>query len=251
MSERINNLFTRIYKRYDLMNHLFSLGTDKLWRRNVEMLALSNPECTDIIDIGAGTGDLSIGIALRAMKKDRKIRIEAVDMNEEMMSLGRSKAAAKKISSIRFARGDALDLQYVDDSFDTMVSSFVLRNLDDFNRFAEEARRVIRPGGRIILLDMALPEGPSKHLFTAYFRIMRLIGRLVVEPSVQTMLFLNLEEPVHPELKSIQRLLINFLKHMLQSEPREVFKAVCALIHHYALHRSPYPVYLRHIKHGV
>ena len=179
MSERINNLFTRIYKRYDLMNHLFSLGTDKLWRRNVEMLALSNPECTDIIDIGAGTGDLSIGIALRAMKNDRKIRIEAVDMNEEMMSLGRSKAAAKKISSIRFARGDALDLQYVDDSFDTMVSSFVLRNLDDFNRFAEEARRVIRPGGRIILLDMALPEGPSKHLFTAYFRIMRLIGRLV------------------------------------------------------------------------
>ncbi|MCL5786728.1 MAG: class I SAM-dependent methyltransferase [Candidatus Marsarchaeota archaeon] len=179
MSERINNLFTRIYRRYDLMNHIFSLGTDKLWRRHVEIQALSDPGCTDIIDIGAGTGDLSIGIALRAMKKDRKIRIEAVDMNEEMMSLGRNKAAAKKISSIRFARGDALNLQYVEDSFDTMVSSFVLRNLDDFNRFAGEAKRIIKPGGRIILLDMAVPDGPSKHLFIFYFKIMRLIGRLV------------------------------------------------------------------------
>ncbi len=179
MSERINNLFTRIYKRYDFMNHLFSLGTDKLWRRRAEILVLSDPGCAEIIDIGAGTGDLSIGIALRAVKDKRKVRIEAVDMNEEMMSLGKSKAAAKKISSIRFAKGDALNLQYVDDSFDTMVSSFVLRNLDDFNRFAAEAGRVIRPGGRIILLDMAVPDGPSKHLFTAYFRIMRLIGRLV------------------------------------------------------------------------
>ena len=179
MSERINNLFTRIYKRYDLMNHLFSLGTDKLWRRRAEILALSDSKCVDIIDIGAGTGDLSIGIALRAMRDKRKIRIEAVDMNEEMMSLGRSKAAAKKISSIRFAKGDALNLQYVDDSFDTMVSSFVLRNLDDFNRFAAEAKRIIKPGGRIILLDMAVPDGPSKHLFMAYFRIMRLAGRLV------------------------------------------------------------------------
>ena len=179
MSERINNLFTRIYKRYDLMNHLFSLGTDKLWRRRAEILALSDPGCKDIIDIGAGTGDLSIGIALRAMKKDKKIRIEAIDMNEEMMGLGRKKAAAKKISSIRFAKGDALNLQYADDSFDTMVSSFVLRNLDDFNRFAGEAKRIIKPGGRIILLDMAVPDGPSRHLFTAYFRIMRLVGRVV------------------------------------------------------------------------
>ena len=179
MSERINNLFTRIYKRYDFMNHLFILGTDKLWRRHAEILALSDHRCVDIIDIGAGTGDLSIGIALRAMRNNRKIRIEAVDMNEEMMSLGRSKATAKKISSIRFAKGDALDLQYVDDSFDTMVSSFVLRNLDDFNRFAGEAKRVIKPGGRVILLDMAVPDGPSKHLFTVYFRVMRLVGRLV------------------------------------------------------------------------
>ncbi|EQD35202.1 ubiquinone/menaquinone biosynthesis methyltransferase, partial [mine drainage metagenome] len=61
MSERINNLFTRIYKRYDFMNHLFSLGTDKLWRRRAEILVLSDPGCAEIIDIGAGTGDLSIG----------------------------------------------------------------------------------------------------------------------------------------------------------------------------------------------
>lgn len=179
MSERVNNLFTRIYRRYDFMNHLFSLGTDKLWRRRAEILALSTPECRDIVDIGAGTGDLSIGIAMRAMRKDRRIRIEAVDMNEEMMGLGRSKAAAKGINSIRFAKGDALSLQYADGSFDTMVSSFVLRNLDDFNRFAKEAERVIRPGGKVILLDMAIPDGPSKHLFTAYFRVMRMVGRLV------------------------------------------------------------------------
>lgn len=179
MSERVNNLFTRIYRRYDFMNHLFSLGTDKLWRRRAEMLALSTPDCRDIVDIGAGTGDLSIGIAMRAMRKGRQIHIEAVDMNEEMMSLGRSKAAAKGINSIRFAKGDALGLQYADDSFDTMVSSFVLRNLDDFNRFAKEAKRVVRPGGRVILLDMAIPDGPSKHLFTAYFRVMRMVGRLV------------------------------------------------------------------------
>ena len=179
MSERINKLFTRIYKHYDIMNHLFSLGTDKLWRRKAEIMALSDPDCFRVIDIGAGTGDLSIGIALRAMKKNRKISIEAVDMNDEMMGVGRVKAKVKGIESIRFEKGDALSLKYDNGFFDTMVSSFVLRNLDDFERFAKEARRVIKPGGRIILLDMAVPEGPSKHLFTAYFRVMRMIGKLV------------------------------------------------------------------------
>ncbi len=161
------------------MNHLFSLGTDKLWRRRAEILALSKSPCTDIIDIGAGTGDLSIGIALRARRDSRTVHIEAVDMNRKMMGIGKKKAASRNIRNIRFAEGDALRMKYADSSFDAMVSSFMLRNLDDFGRFAKEAHRVVRPGGRIILLDMAMPDGPSKYLFAAYFRIMRIVGRIV------------------------------------------------------------------------
>ena len=179
MSKRIHDLFTRIYKRYDLMNHLFSAGMDKFWRRKAEIAALSGANCRNVIDIGAGTGDLSIGIALRAGRADRDVHIEAIDLNEKMMAIGRRKAAAKGLRNIRFAKGDALRLKYADGSFDTAVSAFVLRNLDDFSEFSAELSRVLCRNGRIVLLDMALPEGPSRHFFAAYFVLMRVVGKLV------------------------------------------------------------------------
>ncbi len=179
MSKRIHDLFTRIYMRYDFMNHLFSMDMDKLWRRRAELIALSDSRCRNIIDIGAGTGDLSIGIALRARRMQRKVNIEAVDINERMMTLGRRKAGEKGLNSIRFAKGDVLRLKYGNNEFDTAVSAFVLRNLDDFGRFAKELHRIISPGGRIVLLDMALPGGAARHFFIAYFKVMQAIGRLV------------------------------------------------------------------------
>jgi demethylmenaquinone methyltransferase/2-methoxy-6-polyprenyl-1,4-benzoquinol methylase len=176
MSDEVRRVFSRISPHYDLMNHLMSMGVDKGWRRTAaEDILAGNP--SSILDIATGTGDLALEISRLAASSGRKIGIVGMDFSEEMLCLARKKAAAAGIDDTVFEYGDALKLKYANGSFDAVTSAFAIRNFDDLGMFAKELSRVLRKGGRFVLLDMANPESNAGRLFfSVYSRVMLAMG---------------------------------------------------------------------------
>ena len=167
-------MFARIASRYDLMNRLMTFGQDRFWRREVirwASLSLSKPV---ILDLGGGTGDLGLEAVQR---HPSTISIEA-DFTLEMMRVGRERPGA---SALHWSAADALRLPFPDDTFDTVVSGFLLRNIIDLPLALREQVRVLKPGGRMVALDTTRPR---KHLLTPLVRcymhqIIPLIGRVI------------------------------------------------------------------------
>ena len=179
MSEEIHKLFSDIHENYDSMNHILSLGVDKAWRKRIAEEAVIDKKRYRILDVAAGTGDLTIAMKRMCDSNGKEVNILGVDFNEDM--LGVAKIKAKKLGmNVRFQTGDALSLKFPKDSFDIVTSSFALRDFDDLNKFIKEANRVLNDNGKIILADMAKPDsGPMKYLFKIYFNVMILEGMFV------------------------------------------------------------------------
>ena len=138
-------MFTRIARRYDLMNHLMSGWQDYSWRRYaVKQAALPNPG--RLLDIGAGTGML----ALEASKQYPSSQIIAADLTLPMMEIGQR---ANPRSGLDWGASEATKLPFQSDSFDAVVSGFLARNLSDIYQGLTEQYRVIKPGGKIAVLD--------------------------------------------------------------------------------------------------
>ena len=143
----VQNMFTRIAGRYDLMNRLMTAGQDVRWRRHV--IALANLEAgSRLLDIGAGTGDL----AREAKRQQPGARVTAADFTLEMMRVG------NRVSPLPFAAADALRLPFAAASFDAAVSGFLMRNVIDLHKALQEQFRVLKRGGRIIILDTTRPK---------------------------------------------------------------------------------------------
>lgn len=145
----VQEMFTRISSRYDLMNRLMTMGQDVRWRREVIRRA-SLPPRGVLLDLGAGTGDL----AQEALRQYPDCRCVAADFTLEMMRHGRQRSNAERI---RWNAADALQLPYPESVFDGVVSGFLLRNLSDIRRGLREQYRVLKPGGRIVTLDTTRP----------------------------------------------------------------------------------------------
>jgi demethylmenaquinone methyltransferase/2-methoxy-6-polyprenyl-1,4-benzoquinol methylase len=162
-------MFTAIAPRYDLMNRLMTFGRDQVWRRTVVRLC-ALPPGGRLLDVATGTGD----IAYEALQKDPTARPVGLDLTREMMLYGRDKG-------IPFTEGDALALPFADATFDAVCSGFMMRNVIDVRvAFAEQAR-VVRPGGRVICLEITRPTWPLfRVLFDLYFfRFVPLVGGLI------------------------------------------------------------------------
>ena len=143
----VQNMFTRIAKRYDLMNRLMTGFQDVRWRKQVIRLAkLTNS--ASLLDLGTGTGDL----AREALTAFPQAKVIAADFTLEMMRVG------QKISPLNFANADALRLPFNDSSFDAVVSGFLMRNVIDLQKGIEEQFRVLKNGGRIVILDTTRPK---------------------------------------------------------------------------------------------
>lgn len=183
MSARINDYFSSIYGYYDLLNHLFSLGIDNEWRKKAAELTVLGRRSYRVLDAGAGTADLSIQVHRAGEESGRRVSITGIDLNERMLGVGRRKVRARRIGSISLRTGDALRTGFADSSFDVVTSGFVLRNLDDLDAFARESNRVLKTGGRVVLLDMASPDSkPGRAFFLLYSRIILLTGYLLRRP---------------------------------------------------------------------
>ncbi len=178
-SEYVQAMFDRIAERYDLINRVISAGQDLKWRRfAAEMTAL--PPGGRLLDIAAGTGD----IAFEALKQVPTARVVGADFALEMMRVGRGRLPQGP--RVSWAGADALRLPFADESFDAVVSGYLMRNVADIPRALAEQWRVLKPGGRIAILDTSPPPpGLLKPLILLHLRVgVPLIGRLLGGPAV-------------------------------------------------------------------
>jgi len=175
----ISQLFTKVAHRYDLMNRLASFGRDGAWRREAVRIA-SPPEHGQALDLGTGTADLAIEIAPTVDT------VVALDFCPEMMSRGKAKVAKKGLEQkVNFILGDAEELPFASDSFDCALAGFALRNMTSIARCLAEMRRVVKPGGRVISLELIMPPSRVVRAFHQLYlwRIIPLLGRVVTHDS--------------------------------------------------------------------
>jgi demethylmenaquinone methyltransferase/2-methoxy-6-polyprenyl-1,4-benzoquinol methylase len=177
-SQQIAGMFDAIAKRYDLLNHLLSAGIDRRWRaRAIESLGLTGRET--VLDVCTGTADVAIA-AIRGRPGAR--RVLGIDFAGEMLRVGATKLRASAVGDrVALARGDATRLPCRDGSVDALTVAFGIRNVHDPQQACNEMRRVLRPGGRVAILEFAIPRTPVvRQLYLWYFRtVLPLIGRLV------------------------------------------------------------------------
>ncbi len=175
-SVAVQTMFSDIAPRYDFLNHLLSLNIDKRWRRRaVDMLLSGNDPAGQYLDACAGTLDLSVEIVRRQQFCGRVL---ASDFAFPMLEAGMHKIDGK---SIAVACADALRLPISDDSFDGVIVGFGVRNLASVHDGVRELTRVVKPGGKVVILEFTTPGWqPFRGVYLTYFtRVLPLIGRAV------------------------------------------------------------------------
>ena len=180
--DRIASMFDAIAGRYDLLNHLLSVGIDRRWRkRAIRSLQLTGRE--RVLDLCTGTGDLAIA-AMRARPPAR--RVVGVDFAGAMLRVGRDKLQRARLDDrIALVRGDAVRVPVADASIDAVTIAFGIRNVEHVALACAEMQRVLAPGGRLAILEFAVPTTPGlSTLYLWYLRhVLPKIGRAVSRHS--------------------------------------------------------------------
>jgi demethylmenaquinone methyltransferase/2-methoxy-6-polyprenyl-1,4-benzoquinol methylase len=169
----VNRMFARIAPTYDLMNRLMTFGMDQQWRR--QLIGYCNlPPHGSLLDIGTGTGD----IAYEAMHLYPGVRAYGADFTYEMMAAGVGKLPGR---SLPFTQGDTYRLPFADNTFDAVVSGFLLRNVVDRVAAFGEQLRVTKPGGRVVCLETTPPQNTLIGALVKFyfFRLVPLLGAII------------------------------------------------------------------------
>jgi demethylmenaquinone methyltransferase/2-methoxy-6-polyprenyl-1,4-benzoquinol methylase len=165
----LHSMFTAVPPRYDLINRVVTLGLDKRWRR-LAALACLEDKPTRILDLGCGTGDLTINLALLA---EKDVAVTGLDYSRPMLEKAQQKAQLAGIGSqVNFIHGEATQIPFPDAHFDCVGISFAFRNLTYQNPFGlphlAEVNRVLRPGGRYVIIESSQPEN---RVIRAFFHL--------------------------------------------------------------------------------
>lgn len=162
---RSGDLFDRLARRYDRGNRVMSLGQDLRWKRRAADALGAIPAGGLVLDVGAGTGDLARLVA----KARRGARVVAADLSAPMLLAGGLPEGGAQPAVADAVVADATNLPFPDASLDGAVSAFLLRNLPDLPAFLREQARVLRPGARLVVLEIAYPPGWRRAPFAAWF----------------------------------------------------------------------------------
>jgi demethylmenaquinone methyltransferase / 2-methoxy-6-polyprenyl-1,4-benzoquinol methylase len=179
-------MFDRIAGRYDLLNSLMSAGLHHRWRERATEIA--NPRPGDVVlDVCCGTGDLTLELASRVLPAGHVV---GCDFSEPMLDLARTKAEARGTEGVRFEWADALSLPYDAGRFDLATVGFGLRNFADHDRGLREMARVLRPGGKLVVLEVTKPRRPPFSTFYSLWfdRLAPILGKLSDDPEAYTYL---------------------------------------------------------------
>lgn len=169
-------MFDRIAGRYDLLNSVMTAGLHHRWRqRAVERTELRSGDTA--LDICCGTGDLTLELARRVSPGGHVV---GCDFSEPMLDLAREKAAARGAAGLRFEWADALSLPYDAQRFDAATVGFGVRNLSDLDRGLREMTRILRPSGRLVILEITQPTRPPLSTFYSLWfdRVVPILGAL-------------------------------------------------------------------------
>ncbi len=176
-AEQVERMFDHIAPSYDRLNHLMSLGIDRMWRRRaIRWLRPFRPGL--VLDVATGTGDFAI-LACRMLPS---ASLTGIDLSEGMMQVGRRKVEQAGLATrIDFQREDCEALSFPDASFDAVTVAFGVRNFEHLDRGLAEMCRVLRQGGHLVILELSTPTRfPMKQLFALYSRVaMPVMGRTI------------------------------------------------------------------------
>jgi demethylmenaquinone methyltransferase/2-methoxy-6-polyprenyl-1,4-benzoquinol methylase len=163
-ADQVRALFRTIARRYDLINDLQSLGLHRRWKRRLVALAQLGPG-QRALDVCCGTGDVALALARTGAQ------VTGLDFSPEMLAVARRRAQTSN-APVEFVQGDALALPFADATFDAVTISYGLRNLADFAAGLAEMARVLRPGGRLVVLDFGKPARRGwRAVYFAYLRV--------------------------------------------------------------------------------
>jgi demethylmenaquinone methyltransferase / 2-methoxy-6-polyprenyl-1,4-benzoquinol methylase len=180
-AEQVNRMFDRVAARYDLLNSLMSAGLHHRWRERAAEQAAIGPG-DSALDVCCGTGDLTLELASRLAPGGNVV---GCDFSEPMLDLARDKAEARDAAGVRFEWADALNLPYDAGRFDAVTVGFGVRNFSDRDRGLREMARVLRPGGRLVVLEFTRPSRPPFSTFYSLWfdRIAPILGRISDDPE--------------------------------------------------------------------
>ena len=150
---QIEEMFDAIAPDYDRMNHIMSFSIDRRWRRKAVQAIADSREPLRILDVAAGTGDFAIAIAKKVHPESEII---GIDLSEKMLEVGRTKVPG----NVHLQQGDVEALPFPDDHFDRLSVAFGIRNFEHLEQGLAEMHRVLRPGGKMVILELSYPDNP-------------------------------------------------------------------------------------------
>ena len=201
----VADVFHSVAARYDLMNDLMSGGVHRIWKRfTIELSGVRKNNA--VLDIAGGTGDLAARFAQLVGPEGRVV---LADINESMLQVGRDKLLDEgRLGNIEFVQADAQYLPFPDDSFDCITIAFGLRNVTDKDLALRSMLRVLKPGGRLLVLEFSKPKNSllSKAYDTYSFRVLPLMGRLVTNDS-ESYQYLAESIRMHPDQDTMREMM--------------------------------------------
>ncbi|MCB1675256.1 MAG: bifunctional demethylmenaquinone methyltransferase/2-methoxy-6-polyprenyl-1,4-benzoquinol methylase UbiE [Halioglobus sp.] len=198
----VADVFHSVAARYDLMNDLMSGGIHRIWKRfTIEVSGVRKGHA--VLDIAGGTGDLAARFAELVGPSGRVV---LADINDSMLQVGRDKLLdTGRLGNIEFVQADAQCLPFPDDSFDCITIAFGLRNVTDKDAALRDMHRVLKPGGRLLVLEFSKPQNELLgRAYDAYsFSVLPLMGRLVAKDS-ESYQYLAESIRVHPDQETLK-----------------------------------------------
>jgi demethylmenaquinone methyltransferase / 2-methoxy-6-polyprenyl-1,4-benzoquinol methylase len=171
----VQGMFDRITRRYDLMNRLMTGGRDVAWRREAAHIAIGSG-AERALDVATGTGDLALELRRQGVPM-----VTGLDFSGEMIAAAEEKRRQHGVSGVTFLQGNAMDMPFPDGSFDALTIAWGLRNLPDYEQGIREMSRVLRPEGRLVILEMTpLANETLRKAFNLYFHnVVPVLGGIV------------------------------------------------------------------------
>lgn len=205
-ADMVRGVFDSVASRYDVMNDLMSAGLHRLWKRYTIDQAALRPGNT-VLDLAGGTGDLAKAFSAKVGKDGHVI---LADINAAMLSQGRSRLVDAGVSgNVSIAQVDAQNLPFEDATFDCVTIAFGLRNVTDKDAALASMFRVLKPGGKVMILEFSKPNKAIKPAYDLYsFKVLPTIGKLVAQDS-ESYQYLAESIRMHPDQETLKSMMEN------------------------------------------
>lgn len=193
--QQVARMFDSIAFRYDIMNRFLSGGIDIYWRkRAISELTGIKPKL--VLDVATGTGDVAI-LMYKYLKPDK---ITGIDLSEGMLHLGRQKVEKLHLGNcIQLVQGDSEAISFPDNSFDAITVAFGVRNYENLNKGLKEMHRVLRPGGKLVVLEFSKPSKGLRGLYNFYMKTVAPVAGRLVSKNREAYQYLNDSVQAFPE----------------------------------------------------